>query len=210
MQARGRRWTSVTASSRRRSGRGERLMHGDAELVERIVVLTAEGHAVGEDDDGEVDRWIDPEARAGESGVTVGVEREIAAAHWPVRGAQGKTEAPADVVARNLFGARERRQLVADHRAVAEYARKRGHVGRRAEKARVPQTPPTANAFSSWTSPRKRLRRHSRSSSVAAHRSGGRGPKAASAASTTPSTRARTRSAKAASPTRARPAVSMM
>src|SRR5947209_20615418 len=116
-------------------------MDGDAELVERIVVLATEVHAVGEDDDGEVDRWIDPEARAGESGVTVGVEREIAAAHRPARGAQGKTEAPADVVARNLFGARERRQLVANHRAVAEYARKRGHVGRGAEKARVPADP---------------------------------------------------------------------
>ena len=63
-----------------------------------------------------------------------------------------------------------------------------------------PDVPVNANAFSSWTSPRRRRIRHSVSSSVATQRSERRGPKSASSASTGPRTRSRISSPNGAPP----------
>ena len=113
-------------------------MHGDAEFVHLVVVLSAEVHAVREDDHREVDRGIDPERGTRESGVPVRVEAHVAADHRLARRAQREAETAAHVVVANELAARVTRELVADDRAVAVHARDRGGVRRRAEETRMP------------------------------------------------------------------------
>src|SRR5881296_808647 len=173
------------------------FVHGDAEFVHLVVVLSAEVHAVREDDHREVDRGIDPERGTRESGVPVRVEAHVAADHRLAWRAQREAETAANVVVANDLAARVTRAIAAASAAVPK-------------RPACPATPPIAKAFSSWTSPRSRFFRHSSSRSVATHHSLRSGPYAQCCASTGPSTRSRTSFPYGAAPTSASACVSMM
>src|SRR5712692_9570771 len=104
-------------------GSRDRFMDGDAEAVYRVVVRASEVHAVGEDDDGQVNRRVDPERGAGESSVPVRVLAEIAADHRILRRAEREPDAAAEVALLHVLGPGQARELVADDRAVAVHPR---------------------------------------------------------------------------------------
>src|SRR5712691_954164 len=94
----------------------------DAEAVHRVVVHSAEVHAVREHDDREVELRIDPERRSGETGVPVGVDAEVATDHRAVGRAERETDPAPDVALFHPFRPRQRGQVVADDGAIAEHA----------------------------------------------------------------------------------------
>src|SRR6185503_3703669 len=98
--------TAITcrfSCERRRHG----FVHRDAEAVHRVVVAAPEVHAVREQNDGEVELWIDPERRAGESSVAVCVDAEVAADHRAVGRAESEAESAPHVLLLHMLRARE-------------------------------------------------------------------------------------------------------
>src|SRR6185503_5769998 len=129
--------TAITgrfSCERRRHG----FVHRDAEAVHRVVVAAPEVHAVREQDDGEVEPRIDPERRARESCVAVGVDAEVAADHRAVGRAEGEAEPAPHVLLLHTLGPRLGREVVPDDGAVAEDPRDRRDVRGRPEEASVP------------------------------------------------------------------------
>src|SRR5713226_1623983 len=117
------------------SGPRKRFVDGDAEAVQGLVVGPPEIHAVREQDEREVLRWVDPHARAGEPGVAERVDAEERKA---LRRTEDESDPAPDVVAAVLLGAREVAQLVADDRTVAVHADDRREIRGGPEQARVP------------------------------------------------------------------------
>jgi succinate dehydrogenase / fumarate reductase iron-sulfur subunit len=110
-----------------------RFVDRDAEAIRLLVVPAAEIDAVGEEDDGEVELWIDPQRRAGETGVPVGVDAEVATDHRPVRRAERQADAAPHVALLHALRPCGPGEVVADDRAVAEHPRDGRDVRRRAE-----------------------------------------------------------------------------
>src|SRR5688500_9626775 len=124
-----------------RERRGDGFVHRDAEAVHRVVVPAAEVHAVREQDDGQIELRIDPERRAGETRVPVGVDAEMATDHRPVRRAEREADAAPHVAVLDVLRPRERGEIVADDGAVAKDPCDRRHIRGRPEEARVSRRP---------------------------------------------------------------------
>src|SRR5688500_4443022 len=122
---------------RRRHG----FVHRDAEAVHLVVVATTEVHAVREEDHREIEPRVDPDRRAREAGVPVGVDAEVAPDHRTVRRAQRETDPAPNVALLHVLRPRECGEVVPDDGAVAEDPRDRRHIGGRPEEARVPRRP---------------------------------------------------------------------
>src|ERR1700687_703137 len=131
---------AITPGFSRERGR-DGFVDRDSEAVHRVVVRPAEVHAVREQDDREIELWIDPERRAGETGVPVRVDAEVATDHRPIRRAQREADAPSHVALFHPLGPRESGQLVADDGAVPEHAREGRNVRRGAEETGVAGAP---------------------------------------------------------------------
>src|SRR2546428_9504427 len=90
-------------------GRRYRFVHRDAEAVGRVIVVPTEVHAVRQQHDREVELRIDPQRGAGEAGVPVGVDAEVATDHRPVRRAEREADASSDVALFHPLRPRARR-----------------------------------------------------------------------------------------------------
>src|SRR6266550_2727399 len=131
----GRAWAPAPARSWcPESGPRKRLVHGDPEAVELLVVASTEVHAVRQHDEREVLRWIDPHARPGEPGVP---ECVLAEKRQALRWAKHQADAATDAAASILLGPCEVAELVPDDGAIAVHADDRGNIRSGAEQAGV-------------------------------------------------------------------------